>query len=169
MKYKCHFSNQHQKLYHISKAQPNTFSYGHSNDDHCCPPAWVLLVGMQCHPSLKKTFDCSLFLRQQLGSTYMQRGVGISTSSWCTHFILVSSVGGPQRAKPHCLRPHFYTSNATNFPFLCCPISLKQSKTVLQQLHLKATLYRDTQFQNTNCSKIPFLSKNSFIWNSGLK
>ena len=26
MKYKCHFLNQHQKLYHICKAQPNTFS-----------------------------------------------------------------------------------------------------------------------------------------------
>ena len=29
MKYIRHFSNQHQKLYHISKAQANTFSYGH--------------------------------------------------------------------------------------------------------------------------------------------
>ena len=29
MKYKCHFPNQHQILYHISKAQPNTFSDGH--------------------------------------------------------------------------------------------------------------------------------------------
>ena len=31
MKYKCHFQNQHQKLYHISKAQLSTFSYGHPN------------------------------------------------------------------------------------------------------------------------------------------
>ena len=31
MKYKCHFLNQHQKLYYISKAQSNTFSYRHSN------------------------------------------------------------------------------------------------------------------------------------------
>ena len=29
MKYECHFPNQHQKLYHIIKAQPNTFSNGH--------------------------------------------------------------------------------------------------------------------------------------------
>ena len=29
MKYECHFPNQHQKLYHISKAQLNTFSYRH--------------------------------------------------------------------------------------------------------------------------------------------
>ena len=29
MKYKCQFPNQHQKLYHILKAQPNTFSYSH--------------------------------------------------------------------------------------------------------------------------------------------
>ena len=29
MKYKCHFPNKHQILYHISKAQPNTFSDGH--------------------------------------------------------------------------------------------------------------------------------------------
>ena len=29
MKYKCHFSNQQQKLNHISEAQSNTFSYGH--------------------------------------------------------------------------------------------------------------------------------------------
>ena len=31
MKYKFHLANQHQKLYHISKAQPTTFSYGHPN------------------------------------------------------------------------------------------------------------------------------------------
>ena len=29
MKYECHFPNQHQKLYHISKAQPNTFYNRH--------------------------------------------------------------------------------------------------------------------------------------------
>ena len=33
------------------------------------------------------------------------------------------SVGG--EAKPHCLRPS--AANATNFPFLCCPISLRQT------------------------------------------
>ena len=31
MKHKCHFPNPHQKLFQISKAQPNTFSYGHPN------------------------------------------------------------------------------------------------------------------------------------------
>ena len=30
-KYESHFPNQHQKLNHISKAQPNTFSFEHSN------------------------------------------------------------------------------------------------------------------------------------------
>ena len=29
MKYECHFPSQHQKFYHISKAQPKTFSYRH--------------------------------------------------------------------------------------------------------------------------------------------
>ena len=29
MKYECHFPNQHQKLYHISKAQLNTFFNSH--------------------------------------------------------------------------------------------------------------------------------------------
>lgn len=31
MKYECQFPNHHQKLYHIPKAQPNTFSNGHPN------------------------------------------------------------------------------------------------------------------------------------------
>ena len=31
MKYESHFSNQHQKLYHISKALPNTFFDVHPN------------------------------------------------------------------------------------------------------------------------------------------
>ena len=40
MKYKWHFLNQHQKLYHISKAQPNTFSYGPLTDESHIEKSW---------------------------------------------------------------------------------------------------------------------------------
>ena len=35
MRYERHFSNQHQKLYQIAKAQSNTFSYGHPSVMSC--------------------------------------------------------------------------------------------------------------------------------------
>ena len=52
MKYECHFPNQHQKLYLISKAQPNTFSYVNFNSTFRIGTAGY--TAMLCVDALKK-------------------------------------------------------------------------------------------------------------------